>query len=49
MESVRDDDPLPMTAAPDQIHVVVVGGPGKHSSVIPSWGMTRCVTMEVAP
>lgn len=49
MESVRDGDPLPMTGAPDQIHVVVVGGPGKHSSVIPSWGMTRCVTMEVTP
>jgi hypothetical protein len=49
MESVGDTDLLPMTASPDQIRVVVVGGPGKHSSVIPSWGMTRSVTMEVLP
>jgi len=26
---------------------MVVGGPGKHSSVIPSWGMTRSVTLPV--
>lgn len=49
MESIGDDDLLPMTGSADQIRVVVVGGPGKHSSVIPSWGMTRCVTVEVVP
>ena len=36
-----------MTEHPDNIRVVVVGGPGKHSSLIPSWGMTRSVTVPV--
>ena len=36
-----------MTEHPDNIRVVVVGGPGKHSSLIPSWGMTRSVTLPV--
>ncbi len=47
MKLVADDHPLPMTEHPDNIRVVVVGGPGKHSSVIPSWGMTRSVTVGV--
>ena len=44
MKLCADDHALPMTGHPDNIRVVVVGGPGKHSSVIPSWGMTRSVT-----
>jgi hypothetical protein len=47
MKTVPDDHPLPMTAEPDNIRVVVSGGPGKHSLVIPSWGMTRSVTLPV--
>lgn len=47
MKVVADDHALPMTEHPDNIRVVVVGGPGKHSSVIPSWGMTRSVTLAV--
>jgi hypothetical protein len=47
MKIVSDDHLLPMTAEPDNIRVVVAGGPGKHSLVIPSWGMTRSVTMPV--
>lgn len=44
-----DDDAamLPMTDDPDNIRVLVAGGPGKHSCVIPSWGMTRSVTVAV--
>jgi hypothetical protein len=42
-----DDHPLPMTAHPDNIRVLVVGGAGKHSALIPSWGMTRSVTMAI--
>ena len=38
----------PMTDNPDNIRVFVVGGAGKHSCVIPSWGMTRSVTVPVA-
>jgi hypothetical protein len=48
MKTVADDHLLPMTAEPDNIRVVVSGGPGKHSLVIPSWGMTRSVTLPVA-
>jgi hypothetical protein len=46
--AVGDDDALlPMTDHPDNIRVVVAGGPGKHSCVVPSWGMTRSVTLPV--
>lgn len=47
MKLVDDDHLLPMTAEPDNIRVVVAGGPGKHSLVVPSWGMTRSVTLPV--
>jgi hypothetical protein len=47
MKLAADDHELPMTEHPDNIRVVVVGGPGKHSSVIPSWGMTRSVTIAI--
>lgn len=43
------DDLMPITDHPDNIRVLVAGGPGKHSCVIPSWGMTRSVTLPVAP
>jgi len=49
MHAVPDDAPLPMTAHPDHIRVFVCGGPGKHSSIIPSWGMTKSVTLPVEP
>ena len=47
MKIAADDHPLPMTAEPDNIRVVVAGGPGKHSLVVPSWGMTRSVTLPL--
>jgi hypothetical protein len=47
MRAVADDELLPMTGHPDRIRVLVAGGPGKHSSVIPSWGMTNSVTLPV--
>ena len=49
MRALGDDDPVPMTAHPDNIRVIVCGGAGKHSSVVPSWGMTRTVTLPVEP
>ena len=49
MRSVADDELLPMTGHPDHIRVLVAGGPGKHSSVVPSWGMTKSVTVAVEP
>jgi hypothetical protein len=47
MQIVDDDHRLPMTGHPYNIRVFVVGGPGKHTSLIPSWGMTRSVTVPV--
>lgn len=49
MHAVDDDALLPITAHPDHIKVFVCGGAGKHSSVIPSWGMTKSVTVPVKP
>jgi hypothetical protein len=48
MKLAAPDDLLPMTAHPDNIQVFGVGGPGKHSSLIPSWGMTKSVTVPVS-
>ena len=47
MEAVPDDQLLPMTGQPENIRVLVAGGPGKHSCVVPSWGMTTSVTLPV--
>ena len=47
MKLVAPNDMLPMTGHPDNIKVFVVGGAGQHSSLIPSWGMTKCVTLPV--
>jgi len=44
-----DDTLLPMTEHPDNYRVFVTGGAGKHSSVIPSWGMTRSCTLAMQP
>jgi len=49
LTALADDDLVPITAHPDDIRVVVVGGAGKHSCVVPSWGMTRSVTVPVDP
>ena len=49
MAGLDDDDLVPMTGHPDRIRTFVCGGPGKHSSVIPSWGMTASVTVPVEP
>jgi hypothetical protein len=47
MKIADDAHVLPMTENPDNIRIVVTGGAGKHSAIIPSWGMTRSVTMPV--
>lgn len=49
MEAAADDDLLPMTGSADHIRTVVIGGAGKHSSVIASWGMTASATVPVEP
>lgn len=47
MHICADDHLMPMTGDADNIRVVVAGGPGKHSLVVPSWGVTRSVTLPV--
>lgn len=47
MKTVDDDELLPMTGNAENIRVLVAGGPGKHSLVVPSWGMTRSVTLPL--
>ncbi|HVJ95857.1 MAG TPA: hypothetical protein VNC41_03405 [Acidimicrobiia bacterium] len=47
MKTVDDDHQLPMTGSPANIQVLVAGGPGKHSLLVPSWGMTKSVTAPV--
>lgn len=47
-QALRDDEMMPMTVEPDDIRVLVAGGPGKHSCVIPAWGsISRSVTAPV--
>ncbi len=38
------DAPVPMVRNPDQLLIVVIGGAGKHSAVIPTFGATTAVT-----
>lgn len=47
LTALRDDDAMPVTDHPDNIRVLVAGGAGKHSCVIPSWGMTQSVTLPI--
>jgi hypothetical protein len=47
--ALDDEAPMPITSHPDNIRVIVAGGAGKHSSVIPSWGMTKSVTLPLEP
>ena len=42
------DADVPWCVAPDDLVVIVAGGPGKHSSVIPTFGATRSVTVAIA-
>jgi len=49
IHALRDEDPMPLTDHPENFRVLVAGGPGKHSCVIPSWGMTRSATLPLLP
>ena len=47
LRALGDDDAMPITDHPDNVRVLVAGGAGKHSCVIPSWGMTKSVTLPI--
>lgn len=38
---------IPLVPNPDDIHIIVAGGAGKHSAVLPSFGGTMSVTREI--
>lgn len=42
----RDDVMVPVCRRPQEIAIVVAGGPGKHSAYIPGWG-SRSVTRKI--
>lgn len=44
---LADDDPKPIVRDPELIRIMVAGGAGKHSCVVPSWGMTASVTLPL--
>jgi hypothetical protein len=41
------DAEIPWCPHPDHLMVVVAGGPGKHSAVVPTFGATRSVTVAI--
>lgn len=41
------DDTVTLTVSADDVMVVVAGGPGKHSAVVPTFGATRSVTVRI--
>jgi len=45
--SVDGEGLLPMTDHPDNYRVLVAGGAGKHSCVVPSWGVTKSRTLAL--
>lgn len=47
IKDMDDDVLMPITDDPQNIRILVAGGPGKHSCVIPSWGMTKSVTVPI--
>ena len=50
MERFRQipDGPVPMVPTPEDLAIMVLGGPGKHSSWVPTFGgSTRSVTREI--
>ena len=46
MRGLEGDDLVPLIAEPDHLRLFVVGGPGKHSSVLPCFGTAPCSVTE---
>ena len=47
MGHAPDNDYYAVCRSPEDIHIVVAGGPGKHSAFIPSFGGTAAVSQRV--
>ena len=46
--TIYDDTLIPIAASPDQIRILVAGGPGTHSVHLPTAGLPRSVTMRIS-
>jgi hypothetical protein len=46
LDQANDETRVPVARRPDDLIVIVAGGPGRHSLYVPGWG-TRSVTREV--
>ncbi len=46
-EWAKNFEKVPVVKSPDNILIVVAGGKGRHSSYIPSYGMTKAITMKI--
>ena len=42
------DDRYYLTRSPDDIHILVAGGPGKHSAYIPTFGFNEACSVRIA-
>lgn len=50
MHAVTDDDALlPQVPSPEDVMVIVAGGPGKHSAVVPNCTFSRAVSRPIRP
>ena len=50
MQAVTDDEALlPQVPSPEDVMVIVAGGPGKHSAVVPNCTFSRAVIRPVLP
>ena len=48
MKAITDDDAqLPQVPSPDDVFVMVAGGPGKHSAVVPNCTFSRAVSRPI--
>ena len=48
MHAVRNEDALmPTVPSPDDVLVMVAGGPGKHSAVVPNCAFSRAVSVPI--
>jgi hypothetical protein len=46
-EGAGPDTLLPFASKPEDVMVIVAGGPGKHSAIVPTFGATRSVTERI--
>jgi hypothetical protein len=46
-DATDPDATVTPTLRADDLMVIVAGGPGKHSSIVPTFGATRSVTVRV--